>query len=319
MGLYNHHKSNTTSNTVVPGCDACGIIVEAGPSSSWKVGDRVMSIFNQSHQTGQVTAEDMKTGLGSPLPGVLTTHRIFPDYGLVKAPDYLSDEEAATMPIAPVTAWMSLNGLVREVSKEDIVLIQGTGGVSIAGLQIAAAAGARGRLFHPFEQRPSGYDVMPTVIVTSSSDEKLKRAKKLGATDTINYRTTPNWEEEVLRLTDGNGATRILECGGAKTLRQSFECLSFGGHIACIGYLSGKQDDGDDRLNTNVLALKKNASLQGILNGPKDKFEEVCRFFEKHQIHPVIDRVFPFEKADKALQYLFSGQHFGKVIVKVKQ
>lgn len=102
-----------------------------------------MSIFNQTHQTGQVTAEDMKSGLGSPLPGVLTTHRIFPDYGLVKAPHYLNDKEAATMPITPVTAWMSFNGLVAPISEKDTVLIQGTGGVSIAGLQIAAAAGAK--------------------------------------------------------------------------------------------------------------------------------------------------------------------------------
>ena len=119
------------------------------------------------------------------------------------------------------------------------------------------------------------------------------------------------------RLTDNKGVTKVMECGGAQTLRQSFECLAFGGHIACVGYLSGKQDQ--QGLNTNVLALTKNASLQGILNGPKDKFEEVCRFYEKHQIHPVVDKVFSFEEADKALQYLYSGAHFGKVIVKVKQ
>ena len=147
MGLYNHHKSSSSPASIVPCSDSCGVIVEAGPSSTWKVGDRVLSIFNQTHLSGQVTAKEMKSGLGLPLPGVLTTHRVFPDTGLVKAPDYLSDEEAATLAIASVTAWMSFNGLVQPVSNKDTVLLQGTGGVSIAGLQIAAAAGARGA--HP--------------------------------------------------------------------------------------------------------------------------------------------------------------------------
>ena len=168
-----------------------------------------------------------------------------------------------------------------------------------AAAQIASAAGA-------------------DVIITSSSDEKLQRAKKLGAKETINYRDTPAWDDEVLKLTSDRGADVILEVGGAQTLRKSFEAVRFGGLIACIGYLSGKQDAEGDRTNTNLLCLKRNVTLKGIINGPRDEFESMLKFYAEKQIHPVVDRVWKFEEADKALQYLFSGGHFGKVVVKVK-
>lgn len=148
MGLYNHHKSTQSSSTIVPCSDMCGVVTAVGEgSSSWKVGDRVLSTFNQTHLTGQITAKDMTSGLGLPLPGVLATHRVFPATGLVRAPEHLSDEEAATLPIAAVTAWMSINGMRRDgeiVGKDEFMLLQGTGGVATAGLQIAAAAGAKG-------------------------------------------------------------------------------------------------------------------------------------------------------------------------------
>ena len=147
MGLYTHHKTFEGSNVIVPGADMCGTVEKIGPGAEkvLQKGDRVLSIFNQGHLTGQVKAEHMKTGLGLPLPGVLTEYRVFPATGLVKAPIYLSDEEASTLPIATVTAWMALNGMEgQKVEKGKKVLVQGTGGVSIAGLQIAAAAGAEG-------------------------------------------------------------------------------------------------------------------------------------------------------------------------------
>lgn len=147
MGLYNHHKGFGASPTLVPCSDICGTVISVGQGSTWNFGDRCLSIFNQTHLKGQVTSEDMKSGLGSPLPGCLTEYRVFPSKGLVRAPAYLSDEEACTLPIAGVTAWMAINGmrpLGQPGGMGETVLIQGTGGVAINGLQIAKASGADG-------------------------------------------------------------------------------------------------------------------------------------------------------------------------------
>ncbi|OTA96818.1 hypothetical protein M434DRAFT_392503 [Hypoxylon sp. CO27-5] len=305
MGHYNHHKTLEHGSQVVPCSDMCGIIEKLGPDNGnygLKKGDRVMAIFNQTHLKGQIVEKDMASGLGFPLPGVLTQYRVFPAYGLVRVPNYLTDEEASALPIAAVTAWMALNTfqpIGQPLSgKDKVVLLQGTGGVSISGLQIAKALGL-------------------TTIVTSSSDAKLDRARKLGADHTINYKTTPEWQDKVLELTGGRGADVIFEIGGAQTLEKSFSCVAYGGLISCIGYLSGKEDAPDSRINTNVLALRRNVTLKGILNGPKDRFEEMLEFYDAKQIHPVIDRVFEFEQAKDALKYLFSSSHFGKVVVKV--
>lgn len=154
--------------------------------------------------------------------------------------------------------------------------------------------------------------------MTSSSDAKLEQARRLGADHTINYKTTPAWDDEVLRLTGGRGADVVFEAGGAQTLSKSFECVAFGGLISCFGYLSGKQEN-TQGLHTNVLALKRNVTLKGLINGPRDRFEEMVGLYEKAQIHPVVDRVFAFDQAADALQYLFQGGHFGKVVVQVQQ
>lgn len=327
MGQYNHHRDIKDKPTVVPCSDMCGIITAIGPGvSAWKVGDRVLSTFNQTHLTGQITSKDMPYGLGFPLPGVLATHRVFPEYGLVKAPEYMSDEEASTLPIAAVTAWMSINGmrpLGQNGGEGEIVLLQGTGGVSVAGLQIAKASGAKGASTHNFEifffLRAKILTTMAdTVIILSSSDAKLAQAKSLGADYTINYRTQPDWENEVMKLTSGHGADIILETGGARTLRKSFDCVAWGGLINSIGYLSGKEDEPGDRTNVNLLALRRTVTLKGIINGPKDRFEEMLAFYEKHRIRPVVSRVFGFEEGKKALEFLYSGGHFGKVVVRVK-
>lgn len=283
----------------------CGTVVES-KSSDFKTGTRVMAIFNQTHLTGQVTEDDVASGLGFPLPGVLAQYRCFRAEGLVAVPDYLSDEEASCLPIASVTAWMSINGS-RPIGKhadgarDDLtVLVQGTGGVSIAGLQIAHAAGLK-------------------TIITSSSDDKLKRAKDdLGADHSINYRTHWEWQDPVMDQTGRRGADIIFETGGSRTLRRSFECVAFGGLINCIGYLSGKEEEPElNKLNVNVLALRRNVTLKGILNGPKDRFEEMLRFYEAKKIKPVVGKVFAFDKAKEALTYLASGEHFGKVVIKV--
>lgn len=306
----------------------CGIVV-ATKSAKWKEGDRVLSTFNQSHVTGQVTEKDLATGLGFPLDGVLTRYRVFPAEGLVRPPSYLAHEEASTLPIAAVTAWMSINqfralgdpidhSAAKAAGKKNkkekgedggeggdeekdkpTVLLQGTGGVAIAGLQIARAAGFQ-------------------TVITSSSDDKLARAKELGASRGINYRTHWEWEGQVLESTGGRGADFILETGGANTLRKSFDCVTFGGTISCIGYLGGKDNSPElSRLNVNVLALRRNVTLKGVLNGPRDRFEEMLRFYEDKKIKPVVDKVFPFEEAKEAFDYLAKGSHFGKVVIKV--
>ncbi|KIW22408.1 uncharacterized protein PV07_12296 [Cladophialophora immunda] len=303
MGLYTHHKAIGASPKVVPCSDMCGIVVGLGNSErgSWSIGDRVLSISNQTHLTGQIKEKDMAFGLGLPLDGVLQQYRVFPMTGLVKAPDYLNDEEASTLPVAALTAWMAINGM-RPINNPgghgETVLLQGTGGVSISGLQIAHAAGAK-------------------TIITSSSDAKLARAEGLGATFTVNYRKNPDWQNVVMKVTENEGVDIIFENGGAQTLRKSFDCISFGGLINCIGYLSGKQDEPADRTNTNVLALRRNVTLKGILNGPRDRFEEMMRFYEGKKIRPVVDKVFPFDEAKEALQYLYGGAHFGKVVIRV--
>lgn len=315
MGLYNHHKSVSHPPALVPCSDMCGVVVAVGPHSNntsdpyknpafrLQKGDRVISTFAPTHISGQVQERDLANSLGGPKPGVLTQYRIFPTYVVVKVPSYLSDQEASCIPIAATTAWMSLNSsrpIGETIGAGESVLCQGTGGVAIAGLQIAAAAGAN-------------------VLITSSSDAKLQRAHDLGAQTLINYSSTPDWENVVLKATDNSGVDIILEVGGAKTLRKSFECIKFGGTIACIGYLSGKQDDDEDRTNTNLLCLRRNVTLKGIINGPRDRLEEVLRFYEEKQIRPVVDRVFRFEEAKEAFQYLYSGGHFGKVIIAVKE
>ncbi|KOC15726.1 putative alcohol dehydrogenase, zinc-containing [Aspergillus flavus AF70] len=302
-GEYTHHKSVGQEDRIVPCSDMCGVITQVGDGvSAWKVGDRVLSTFLPDHQTGQVTEKELSRGMGLPLDGVLAEYRVFPEHALVKAPSYMSDEQAATLPIAVVTAWMSINGM-RPMGQNgghgEYILLQGTGGVAIAGLQIGKASGAK-------------------VIITSSSDSKLAQAKELGADYTINYRTHPNWEEEVMRLTNNHGADIILEVGGAQTLKKSFDSIAFGGLINCIGYVSGKMDAPDDRTNVNLLALRRNVTLKGIINGPKDRFEEAVKFYEKHQIQPVVNKVFSFEEANEAFRFLESGNHFGKVVVRVK-
>lgn len=274
------------------------------------------SIFNQDHLSGQVRESDMASGLGLPLQGVLAEYRVFAERGLVALPEYLTDEEAACLPIAGVTAWMSINGFQPlgkpldfsgekegKTAQPPSILLQGTGGVAMAGLQIASGAGF-------------------TTVVTSSSDKKLERAKQMGASATINYRTHWEWQGPVLEATGGRGADFIIEVGGARTLRKSFDSIAFGGTIACVGYVSGKSEEGEgdlNRLNVNVLALRRNVTLKGILNGPRDRFEEMLKFYDEKKIRPVVDKVFGFEEAVEAFGFLGRGEHFGKVVIRVSK
>ncbi|KAL7931756.1 hypothetical protein V8C35DRAFT_323576 [Trichoderma chlorosporum] len=326
-GEYNHHQTPTDSPVgIVPCSDMCGTVVES-KSPLLTAGTRVMSVFLQTHLAGALKQSDMESGLGFPLPGVLTEYRCFDAKALVKVPKYLTNEEASCLPIASVTAWMALNWM-RPIGKsfqdlelygkdgekdkdgeKETVLLQGTGGVSIAGLQIAKAAGLK-------------------TIITSSSDEKLEQAQQLGADHTINYRKYWEWQDQVLEFSP-KGADYVLEVGGAKTLRKSFASVAFGGTISCIGYVSGKEDDtgGDDggkggkdkisALNFNVLALRRNVTLKGLVNGGRDRFEEMVEFYEDKEIRPVVCKVFGMEEAKEAMEFVKDGKHFGKVVIKL--
>lgn len=157
------------------------------------------------------------------------------------------------------------------------------------------------------------------MIITSSSDEKLEEATQLGADYTINYRKNPDWQDEVMKITGGKGADIIVETGGAETLYKSLDCVAFGGLISCIGYVSGGEEKPNvPRPNFNVLALRRTVTLRGVINGPRDRFEEMCRFYEANRIHPVVGRVFLFKDAKEAFKYVASGSHFGKVVIKVE-
>ncbi|CAG7978796.1 unnamed protein product [Penicillium salamii] len=247
-GEYNHHRAIGQGPNIVPCSDMCGVVKNVGQDvTKWKVGDRVLSTFIPDHQTGQLTESAVSKGVGLPLPGVLATHRIFADYALIKAPEHMSDQEASTLTIASVTAWMGINGmrpLGQNGGQDEYVLLQGTGGVGIAALQIAKASGAK-------------------VITTSSSDEKLELAKQLGADFRINYRKAPDWEKSVMDVTKGHGADIILETGGAETILKSFQCAAYGGLINCIGYTSGKGSTTGDQTEYQSFDSEQDSHSEG--------------------------------------------------------
>lgn len=276
---------------LVPFSDGCGVVESLGAGvTGLAVGDRVCATFFQDWVDGPATAPKLATPLVYPVPGVGRELAVYPAHGLIKVPDLLSDAEAASLPCAGVTAWNGLYGTFPLLPGSTVLLI-GTGGVSIFGLQFAVAAGCR-------------------TIILSSSDEKLERAKAMGATHGVNYRPHPEWAREVRRLTDGQGVDIVLEVGGNGTLRQSLRALRVGGHLALIGLLASGASDFD-----TASMLGGQASLKVIGVGSRAHFEQMNALIETAGIHPVIDRSFPWEQAGEALAYLESGQHFGKVVL----
>ncbi len=276
----------------VPLSDGAGEVIEIGENvTRWKVGDRVCPIFMQGWLGGAPTREKARTALGGgDLDGVLREYGAFDENGLVRSPEHLSYEEAATLPCAAVTAWHALVEF-GNLKAGEAVLTLGTGGVSTFALQLAKLHGAR-------------------VIATSSSDEKIARVRKLGADDTINYKSTPDWDKEVFRLTDKIGVDHVVEVGGAGTLQKSLNAVRMGGSIAVIGALAG--GSGLDP----VRVLMKCVRLQGIFVGSREMFENMNRAIALNALRPVIDRIFPFEEAREALAYMESGSHFGKIVLK---
>ena len=277
---------------LVPLSDGVGEVVAIGEGvTRVKSGDRVVANFSQKWLGGEPTRAKLGASLGGPLDGMLTEYRELHEEGLVHVPAHLTDGEAATLPCAAVTAWNSLINM-GGLRTGETVLVQGTGGVSIFALQFAKLAGAR-------------------VIITSSSDEKLERAKKLGADFGINYTTTPDWDKRAKELTGGTGVDHIIEVGGAGTFGKSLRAIKIGGHVGLIGNLSGNVTE----VNL-VQILMQNVRIQGVLVGSRDTFEAMNRAIALHELRPVIDRVFAFEEARQAFGYMASGSHFGKICIK---
>lgn len=278
---------------LIPFSDGAGEIVALGAGvTQWKVGDRVAGTFFQNWQAGLIRREAFDSALGGSISGMLAEVVALSENGVIAVPSHLSFEEASTLPCAALTAWHALvtNG---NISAGKTVLLLGTGGVSIFALQFAKMHGAR-------------------VIITSSSDAKLARAKALGADDTINYRTTPDWEKEVFRLTHKAGVDHVVEVGGAGTFSKSLRAMAIGGTISVIGGVSGFTSEvslGD--------ILGKSAIIRGIFVGSREMFAAMNRAISQHQLKPVIDRVFPFSEAPAAYRYQESGAHFGKVVITV--
>jgi NADPH:quinone reductase-like Zn-dependent oxidoreductase len=275
---------------LVPLSDGAGEVVEVGAGvTRVKVGDRVAGCFFQRWIGGPMPAETHTSALGGGIDGMLAEYAVLEEDGVVKPPAHLSHEEAATLPCAAVTAWHALAEHARIVAGQS-VLAQGTGGVSIFALQFARLMGAQ-------------------VIVTSSSDQKLARAKELGAAHGVNYKTTPEWDKAVVELS-GGGVDHIVEVGGPGTLAQSLRAVRVGGKITLIGVLAGAAE-----INP-MLIFSRRANLQGISVGSMQMFEAMNRAIAVSRLKPVIDKVFSFDDAPAAYRHLQSARHFGKVVIR---
>jgi NADPH:quinone reductase-like Zn-dependent oxidoreductase len=276
---------------LVPLSDGCGEVAAVGPGvTRVKVGDRVATMFFQGWIAGGPTREGLATALGGSLDGVWRDAMVLSEQGVTKAPAYLSDAEVAALPCAGLTAWRSLI-VEGDLKAGETVVVQGTGGVSIFALQFAKAAGAE-------------------VIVTSSSDEKLARAKALGADHLVNYKKTPEWSKAVREITGGRGADHVVEVGGAGTLAESLQSIRIGGHVSVIGVLAGPVKDLPIRL-----IMGPNAKVKGITVGSRDQFEAMCRAMALHKIKPVIDKTFAFGEAKAAFAHMAGQGHFGKIAI----
>ncbi|KAL4901281.1 hypothetical protein BDW74DRAFT_160145 [Aspergillus multicolor] len=282
----------------VPGSDATGVVVAVGKAvTRYKKGDRVCTLFNQLHQAGSLTQEAILSALGGALDGTLRQYAAFPDYGLVPAPSKLSNVEASTLSCAPLTAWNSLFGLESKALRPgDVLLTQGTGGVSLSAIQFALMVGA-------------------TVIATTSSEEKAEKLKKLGVHHVINYKKTPNWGEVAKSLTPNNvGVDHVVEVGGAGTLRQSLNAIKLEGVISLVGFLSGQTNDLPDMMQ----AFAGLCIVRGVVVGSKQQFEAMVRAIDANGIHPVVDaKQFAFEEATAAFQYHWDQKNWGKVVIRV--
>ncbi|EPY53124.1 alcohol dehydrogenase [Schizosaccharomyces cryophilus OY26] len=279
---------------VVPGSDGVGVIEKVGDDvDGFKPGDTVICNFFTDYIDGKPTKHAITGALGGTYDGAFRQVGVFPAHALVHAPKNLNYEEASTLPCAALTAWNALFGSQENQLKPgQNVLIQGTGGVSIFALQFAVATGAR-------------------ATVISSSDEKLQFAKKLGASHLINYKTNPEWAKPALEATNNVGYHHVVEVGGEKTLGQSLEVLALSGAITSIGFVA-QQGTSPNLTSLIGQMLNKNATIRGIFVGPVNMFKDMIACIEANDIHPVVDKVFPFEQLKEAYNYQWSQQHVAR-------
>ncbi|MDB6048368.1 MAG: oxidoreductase, zinc-binding dehydrogenase family [Pseudomonas sp.] len=290
-GIYEPHR---VPKPLIPVSDAAGTVVAVGQGvSRFAIGDRVNSHLYSRWLEGMPGPDEPDYCFGSPLPGGLAQFMIIHEDSAVRAPANMSDEEAATLPIAALTAWYALVEF-GQVEAGQTVLVQGTGGVSVFAAQIATALGAR-------------------VIVTSSRDENLQAVKELGAVVGVNYRTHPEWANEVLKLTDGKGVDLLLDVAGGDGINQSIAATRVGGRIAQIGFLTGQTS----ALNLMPMIFRQ-TTIRGIAVAPRSSFDRMNVFLNEHKIRPVIDHVYPFEQARQAYEHLARGA-FGKVVIRIAE
>ena len=277
-----------------PLSDGCGVVAAIGDGvTAFKPGDRVCSTFFPNWIAGEVDHLSRGIVLGMPgFPGIGAEFFVLPERALITPPSFLTDEQAATLPCAGVTAWRAVTEVAR-LKPGASVLLQGTGGVSIFALQFAKAAGLR-------------------TIITSSSDEKLEKARVMGADATINYRSTPKWASEARKLTDGRGVDLVVEVGGADTLQQSLRAVRVGGAIAVIGILSGRQQEIDV---TSIFSA--NVTIAGISVGSHAMFAAMNRAIETHHITPVVSEAFPRHGVGDAYTAMAAAGHMGKLVITV--
>jgi NADPH:quinone reductase-like Zn-dependent oxidoreductase len=281
----------TPKDDLVPLSDGAGEVAAIGARvTRVKVGDRVAGTFFQGWIGGRMEEEDLRADLGGSRDGMLSELVLLDDGGVVKVPEHLSFEEAAALPCAAVTAWAALTERM-QVTAGETVLTMGSGGVAVFALQFAKALGAR-------------------VIATTSSAAKAQRLRALGADEVINYNETPDWEQEVKRITGGRGVDHVIELGGPATLARSLRCLALGGHIVIIGVLGGT-----GHMLDPTLLRGKGITLHALSVGSRQSFEAMNRAIEQHRLRPVIDRAFAFSQAREAYRCLESKQHFGKVVI----
>ncbi len=276
----------------IPLSDGVGEVIEVGSGvTRVKVGDRVCGAFMQGWLGGRIPIEAPVTALGGAIDGMLAEYVVLSEQGVVKVPQHLSDDEAASLPCAAVTAW---NALVcqGEMKAGDTILCLGTGGVSMIALAFAKMFGAK-------------------VFVTSSSDEKLAIAKKLGADEVINYKAIPDWDKAVIERTGGRGADIVVEVGGSGTLSKSINAARLGGTVAMIGVIAGVSGE----INTAAI-LRRQIRVQGIYVGSREMFEDMNRAIDANKMRPAVSRSFGFDEAGAAYRYLESAQHTGKIAIR---
>jgi NADPH:quinone reductase-like Zn-dependent oxidoreductase len=279
---------------LIPLSDGAGIVEAVGSGATlFKPGDKVIGSFFENWIGGRPSKDMLANALGGSTDGVLCEYRVFRQEALVLSPPHLSFEEAATLPCAGLTAWGAVVS-AGATKPGDVVLTQGTGGVSLFALQFAKMCGAR-------------------VIATSSSDEKIEKLKNLGADETINYRSVPEWGKRVREMTLGEGVDLVVEVGGVGTLNESIRATRIGGTIALIGVLAGPPQ----AASRIPLIVMQQQRIQGVTVGPVEDLQAMASAITAFKMRPIIDSVFPFQDCKKAFDYMSQGKHFGKLVIAI--